>query len=201
MKLNYIARFSLLLFILVSGVEYCSAQSKPVPGVGGGTGSGGAEHSLNGWKEFTSEEGRFSVSLPGVPKEIVREIESPFGKAQGHYFNLSTFADFGFSYTNLPVDIENPETAKKLLDHTRDSMLVRFKGKLLEEKDIILDGHPGRFFKIELASGDIARHKVFIVGSRTYQVVFISKGRGVPSTILGFHESAATKFLNSCKLR
>lgn len=194
-------RLSLLLIILLSSIGYCFAQSKPPSGVGGGTGSGKSVYGLENWKEFTSVEGGFSVLLPGVPKEVVREIDSPFGKAQGHYFNLFMFADFGFSYTNLPLNIENPEAAKKLLDYTRDGMLARFKGKLLEEKDIKLDGHPGRFFKIELASGDLARHKVFIVGNRAYQVIFISKFRDVPPAVLNFHESAATNFLSSFKLR
>jgi hypothetical protein len=59
----------------------------------------------------------------------------------------------------------------------------------------------GRFIKAELTGGYTYRHKVFIVGSRSYQLVFISKDKGVPPAVLEHHESAAKRFLDSLKLR
>jgi hypothetical protein len=199
--MKHVRRLSLLLLVTVSVMGYGLAQSKPPSGDSGGGGAGTAEDNLNDWKEFISEEGHFSVLLPGVPKQLAREIDSPFGKSQGHYFNLFTFADFGFSYTQFPINVEIPGAAEKLFDRVRGSVLAALGGRLLEEKEISLDGHPGRFIKAELAGGDIYRHKVFIVGSRSYQVVFVSRDKGVPPAALNYHESAAKKFLDSLKLR
>ncbi len=193
-------RLSLLLLVTFIGAVECFAQSSGRPGRDGEVRKGVAGDGLDNWKEFISEEGRFSVLLPGTPKEVVHEIDSPFGKSRGHYFNLTTFADFGFSYTQFPLAVENPELAKRLLDRARDGLLATLEGKLSEEKEISLDGHPGRFIKAELASGDTYRHKVFIVGSRSYQIVFISRDKGAPPAVLSYHDSAAKKFLDSFKL-
>lgn len=199
--MRHFRQLSLLLLLTVSDTGYCFAQSNSPSGQVRGGSAGTTEDDLKDWKEFVSEEGRFSVLIPGVPKEVVREIDSPFGKSQGHYFNLSASADFGFSYTQFPVTVEVPEFANRLLDRARDGIIEGLKGKLLEEKDINLDGHPGRFIKAELTGGYTYRHKVFIVGSRSYQLVFISRDKGVPPAVLEHHESAAKRFLDSLKLR
>lgn len=187
--------------LTVSDIGYCFARSNGPFGQEIRRGTGTAEYDLNNWEEFISEEGRFSVLLPGVPKEVVREIDSPYGKSQGHYFNLQTFADFGFAYTQFPVTVEATDAAKKLLDRARDGLVAGLKGKLLEDKEISLDGHPGRFIRAELASGETYRHKVFVVGSRSYQAVFISMDKDATSAARNHHEAAAKKFLDSLKLR
>lgn len=198
--MKYSARLSSLLVIFSIGVHQCPAQSK-APSTGGGAGSHKTEGGLNSWKVFTSAEGGFSVSLPGVPEEVVRELNYPFGKAQGHFFNLSTFASFGFSYTKLPIDVEASGLVKGFLDHARDGLVASTKGKQLEEREIVLEGHPGRLLKMELPTGDIFRQKVIVAGSHVYQMVFISKDKGIPPAVLNQHESAAERYFDSFKLR
>jgi hypothetical protein len=200
--MKHFRQLSLLLLITVSGTGCFDQSNSPSTQVGGG-GTDAAEYELddlNNWKEFISEEGRFSILLPGTPEEVVRETDFPSGKTQGHYFNLRTYADFGFSYAQFPGTMETPELAKRFLDGSR-ARSIAGKGKLLEDQEISVDGHPGFFIKAEVTGGYIYRHKMFIVGSRSYQIVFVSKDKGVSPAVLNYHESAAKKFFDSLKLR
>jgi hypothetical protein len=195
--MKHIARLSLSLLIYINGLGGCCFAQSKAPS---NSGSRKTEADPKGWKVFTSAEGGFSILLPGTPEEVVRELTYPFGKAQGHFFNLSTFATFGFSYTKLPIDVEASGMAKGFLDQARDGFVASSKGKPLDETEIELEGHPGRLLKMELPGGDIFRQKVIVVGSHVYQMVFISRDKGVPPAVLNYHESAAKRYFDSFKL-
>ena len=139
---------------------------------------------------------------PCEPKESVRELIYPFGKAQGHFFDLRTeYADLGFSYANLPLSVEKLETLKIFFDNARDGLVTSSKGRLLEEKELSVEGHPGRILKLELPSGDTIRQKVLVVGSHVYQMMFISKDKGMPPSVLKYNEVAASRYFESFTLR
>jgi hypothetical protein len=118
---------------------------------------------------------------------------------------LTTTAVYSVYYIDFPADFPNDlekEAAlrKQFLDHSRDTIIAKIKGKVLSETDIYLDEHPGRMTKIALPDGTISRDKIYVVGKRIYQVIVVTPGELQAPDGGRFDETRATKFLDSFKL-
>jgi TonB family protein len=192
--LNRIARTALILSALIAASSLGFAQSgkqtdgPPPPA---------AEYNQKAWKEFSSVGGRFSVLLPGVPSEEVRRIETALGPLDMHAVYLHSAADYAIFYADYPQSLEDPSKSKQALDGARDEGVRNVKGRVLEEKDITLEAHPGRYLRIEAANGLTIRSKLILVGSRLYNLAVFTYDKEAPAAILTFHEEVAVKFLNS----
>jgi len=71
-------KFSILLLVAL----LCSsviAQTRPAP-----------VDSASDWKEFSSAEGQFTVSLPGPPKVDIATVGTPVGPLKSHFFVVET---------------------------------------------------------------------------------------------------------------
>lgn len=198
--MKHLARYSLLLTLLVSALVYCFAQSNPPSRYGSGNIGAMPEVNPNNWKEFSSAEGRFSILFPGAPTEKAVTVNSEFGQRESHIFTLKTMAEYSVSYTDHPTDLESSDRAREGLKGALYHVVARHKGQILEEKEIDLDGHPGRRIKVQLANGQLYWHEEFFVGNRNYQIIFITRDAGAPPAVLKFHNSTAAKFLDSFKL-
>jgi TonB family protein len=157
-----------------------------------------AEYSEKAWKEFSSLEGRFTVLMPGSPAKESRSVQTHAGRIGLEVFELKTgVASYLITYSDFPRMPEDPQTALK---HARDGAVENAKGKLLHEKKISLDGHPGLELIIETPS-TIIKSAFYAVKQRLYQVVILlPPDRGLPKEIIKFQDSVATKFLGSFKL-
>lgn len=150
----------------------------------------------NAAQKFTSKEGRFTVSLPGKPKELNQKIQSAVGELTNYLFIVE--ADQGktaylVAYCDFPPESINNSNAKAMLEGGRDSAIKNLQGELISSKEIKLDKtHPGLEFKIKISLG-LYRSRAYLVGPRMYQV-----------TILAAEEKAtsphADKFLDSLEV-
>jgi hypothetical protein len=119
------------------------------------------------WQEFTWKEGQCKILLPGTPKVRTRTTgDTPFVmlsvEKKGEVF--------GVMYNTIPALPEETEARKQLrLDVSRDLVLKATRGKLLVDRKLSLDGHPGREIQVEGKDG-LYRLRVFLVGDRLYQV-------------------------------
>jgi hypothetical protein len=112
-------------------------------------------------------------------------------------------------YADFPIQGENPNLTKKVLDGSRDSMLANHKDSvLLAEHEIILDGAVGR--ELLIADGDvIIRERSFFIKGRLYQTLLGAQRNVVfktgqsspnPQDRTESYEALAAKFLGSFKL-
>jgi hypothetical protein len=145
-------------------------------------------------RRFDSEEGRFHVSLPGIPKVQTFSIDSADGKADAHVFmvELSPSEAYGVVYTDYPsTSTIDPD---KLLDSTRDDQIAAVRGKLLDSRATPYRDHPGRSYEYEFAISDgtklIGRTRLFLLKTRLYQVGAV----GIDPLE---RDQIATKILNS----
>ncbi len=124
------------------------------------------------WREYTNEEGKFSVLLPGEPKEETSSIETDTGTIQIHLFGVPIGdTDYIVAYTDYPAELINTKGAQGILDSARDGAVENTKGKLLSDETIDLNGNPGKLLVVESPDGKgIAQAKIFLVGTRLYQV-------------------------------
>ena len=126
------------------------------------------------WKEFKSEGGRFSVLLPGQPKEEAQTKATTGGEVQTHRLNLDLgHVAYAIAYTDLPADRVAAVTPNVILDGIRDDNAK--KGVLRSNKTITLDGNPGRELVTEDAKDVITRMRVYMVKNRLYQIVVTSE--------------------------
>jgi len=128
--------------------------------------------------EFKSEEGRFSIRLPGKPEHEVVEVGTDKGKQHQFTLDLGRGA-YLISYQDNPkLEGSTPKQIAAALEVGRDQLKKTFQGELLESKTLTLDKkHPGldSRWTIPDANGE-ARCRFYMVGTRLYQIMAI----GVP---------------------
>ena len=130
------------------------------------------EYNASAWKEFKSTEGKFSVSLPGIPKPDVRTMDTGIGKLTTHSFALQTdLGTYYIAYIEFPASPTTPEETRDALDSARDHALAG-GGRLLDEKDIRIDGGGlGRELLVE-NHGWIMKARYFYFKDCLYQIIF-----------------------------
>src|SRR5262249_441555 len=110
------------------------------------------------WKVFSSKEGGFSVLMPGVPQE---EVKQDLGKGEAPPIEIHLFTakdESGFylaSYTEITgLARANQEYATAVgtgFLRTVNQDTARFmKGKVVKETDISIGAYPGKETLIEL---------------------------------------------------
>jgi hypothetical protein len=87
-------RFIVVAVLLLTFAFSIAAQDPPPPV---------KEYNPTAWKEFISNEGRFSVSLPGTPTREDRTMDSPLGPLTTRSLVLQTeMAIYYLAYVEFP---------------------------------------------------------------------------------------------------
>jgi TonB family protein len=155
------------------------------------------------WKEFSSTDGGFKVALPGNPTETSKTIEYRFREFTRHTFTLETgFGVFLVSYSDLLVNLAEPDEIKEFLDHhMHEAEVASSQGKLLSKTEIELDGYPGREL-IAKTPESTFRMKYYLVEQRFYQIAISTPNdpaKNAAETARSM-ELIASKFFDSFKL-
>lgn len=143
------------------------------------------------WKEFTSEEGRFTVNMPGQPSYNTQPVPTTQGTVTLHtYLIQHGVMAYGVMYNDVGGEVAD---VQQFLDSRRDGALSTVKGTLVSEENITIDGHPGR--ELKLKTGDNIQYtgRHYLVNGRFYQVIATAPA-GVNA------DAAIKKFLDSFKL-
>jgi hypothetical protein len=147
-----------------------------------------------GWKQFSSKEGRFSVQLPGDPKQGKQSIDTQAGKIDMHLFTYEVSKEVAYIviFNDYPAAIVEKANKNKMLDGARDGAVKKVKGTLRGEKKLTMNGSPGREVVVDTPQLSF-RNKMFMVKNRLYQVMAVTpKGKDSTADVM--------KFLNSFKL-
>ena len=148
-----------------------------------------------GWLRFTSEEGGFSVLMPGpdAPRDRPATKTDPrLGASTVHRFTKK--AEKGFF---VAVWVDYAPTAnldvRGEINANRDNFLKGVKARLTSERPVALDGHPGLEFTAE-SNQAVFKSRVYVVGKRAYHLTAV--------TYKGFDDSAnVDAFFSSFQLR
>lgn len=117
------------------------------------------------WVRVAPAGADFSVMMPGKPKEETKG-DSEYSS---HSFSVMTdisvyLVEIGNYAPHVKID---PATE---LAGNRDNFVKGIDGKLIESKEIVLDGHSGLEFTAE-NSHSLARCRVYVSGKRVYMLV------------------------------
>ena len=139
---------------------------------------------------YSSAGGAFSISMPGIPKESVQNVDSAAGPLELHQFLVE---DGNVAYIVMYNDYPRvPDNQETFFNNVRDGGMKAVKGTLKKEKTISRQGYPGRAFDIETAD-TLLLQDVYLVGKRLYQVILgVPKADPMPPQ--------ATHFFGSFKL-
>jgi hypothetical protein len=125
------------------------------------------------WREFTSDEGRFTVMLPSKPARESRELVFAGKPATMHMVSAhATEMAFGVGYADLPSGTD----PGRAVDEGRVALLRNIDGVVLAER--ALPGVTGvEFEALGAAQGNPMRlvARVLVSGDRYYQVVLVAR--------------------------
>lgn len=122
------------------------------------------------WKEFVSEEGRFKVTFPDTPRQSFKENETQAGKVKTTIFSAALTEDyFEVRYGDFPAEPDvDRNNLKSYYDFIRDNTLKLQPSTLLSERDLSLNGKPGRELVINL-NETYTKYRLFLIGNRIFQ--------------------------------
>ena len=151
------------------------------------------------WQEYRSQAGRYSVLMPGKPKEQTQSVNSAVGTLDMH---IASYEDrsgaYLIMYTDYPADLVNLDRADAMLDGGARGAVENVNGNLIQQQDFPLGNIPGREIEFNApAQGaqPATRVKVryFLVNNRMYQVMVVAQqSQGLPVD--------TQKYLDSFKL-
>lgn len=125
------------------------------------------------WKEFVSEEGKFKILFPGIPRKSVREIDTPNGKVKNYISDVTLGNDyFAVMYSDFPdAPVMNQDELKANYDAISNYTLNKSQeSTLIREQDIGLNGKLGRELIVD-SKGINLRYRFFLIENRMFQIV------------------------------
>ncbi|HYE72062.1 MAG TPA: hypothetical protein VEF04_01975 [Blastocatellia bacterium] len=165
-----------------------------------------ADYSPKSWKEYQSESGKFSIKLPGQPKESSTSAESPTGQVTINSWTHGTasFITYTISWWDSPNLTGDAKVIKEALDTLRDKGLAtisQVSHKVLKEEDVQVEGYPGKLLFIEVADKMLIRVKWIIVDKRVYAIT-VQTRKDPPNAMMSEngYEQIAMSYLNSFRL-
>lgn len=150
------------------------------------------------WKQYTSTEGRFTVLMPGTPKTERQTQNTQLGPINIQAFAVARQQEsvaYIVAYSDFPNNFVQKANIQKLLDGARDGALRAAQGKLLSQRNISLNGYPGREFEFVNPVGLITKNRMYLVNGRLYQVIVVTK-----QDTQKYLSRSIAGFLNSFKL-
>jgi len=140
-------------------------------------GCGGSEQA--GWLRFRSEEGGFSILMPGTPTEEVRAQETELGKIEMHMFTYKVEGvAYMVGYSVLPAAVAATAFANRTLDGACDGLVDAFGGTEMSRKDITVGIFPGRDLEIRVEDTDqitTVHSRIYMVKDMFYQLVVVGR--------------------------
>jgi hypothetical protein len=146
------------------------------------------------WKPLRSQEGGFSVSVPGAAAHKKHVLSRPEGRLDYHEFSVQAKTDtYRVGYVDYPETASQSCDVRSVLDAERNAYVESVEGKLTHDEPVELDGNPGTQFRIALANNTSVFVRLLLVGSRVYRLE-------VQSPTERYQSNEAVKFVESFKL-
>ncbi|HQR36496.1 MAG TPA: energy transducer TonB [Blastocatellia bacterium] len=158
-------------FSFIKSPESIAITAAPVSGIEAEKDEAPADYRTQpiAWREFRKAEYGFAVRLPRDPKKETIKINPNDPRLDMH--NWIAIGERGLVYQvafqQLLAVPENEYSANAYIESLRDGLAQGIGGKIVSERQVTYNGHPGREFKIKSAKID-GLGRLFLVGSRVY---------------------------------
>jgi hypothetical protein len=130
--------------------------------------------SANGWQDYKSSAGKFTVEVPSKPQEQSQEQKTNVGTIKLNMV-IAEASDSGYfiGYADFPNKIANPADVQKGLGDSVKGSVANLKGVIKSEKEYMLGDVPCRDFEAsgKVQTTDVSMKGRFcLAGNRLYQV-------------------------------
>jgi flagellar basal body-associated protein FliL len=192
---------AVLLLVNSSGQAIGGVFSKVTSSLGTGNSATATVPASNtgGWKTFSSSAGKFSVDYPGTPKEVKQSQPTAVGKIDIYFYQLEANNKamlYQAGYNDYPADVVEGADPADLLNGALQGGAGAVGGTVLSQKDITLNGFPGKEARISAVSGALKGEftiRIYLVDNRLYQLM-------AGGSVGKIDEGGINRFLNSFKL-
>jgi len=146
------------------------------------------------FQEFRSNDGRFTVLMPGKPEVRNEAMDMPFGKVNTiTYMASSRKVGCAVAYTDYPALLIKSTDPQKLLEGAKNGAIKNVSGRLVSETSIDFHGLPARDVVIEIPNKALVTARFILVSPRFYELMFFA-------TTDKSHEQDISQFFNSFKI-
>lgn len=146
------------------------------------------------FKEFRSDEGQFTVLMPGKPEVRNEAMDMPFGTVNTiTYMAGSRKIGCAVAYTDYPALLIKSTDPQELLEGAKNGAVKNAGGRLISETSIDFHGLPARNVRIEVPGKAFTAARYILKSPRFYELVFFA------TTDKG-HEQDISKFFDSFKI-
>jgi len=153
-----------------------------------------SEHDVSNWSRYAPAEGDFEVSFPTTPELKMMTLDGqPVHVAA---VRRTKVEDLSFTCHWFVNEKPHEHDAGEIiyLRGYQYGAVTAAKGKLIEEKEIDLEGYRGRDFTIAFTDTDVGRTRVYVAGRRVISLGVAGRNKEATST------GDALKFLDSLKI-
>lgn len=145
-----------------------------------------------GWKLLVSEEGNFQVLMPVETENRTNDVPTALGKVKSNMITAEskeTGTAYVVMYSDYPAQVDKMNK-QKMLDDGRNAAVK--KRKLVSEKQIKIDGYPGRELVVNSKEGNTNLRfdmRMSMVNRRLYQMIVVSPDGKRPAMTSDFFDS------------
>ncbi len=139
-----------------------------------------------GWQQFTSEGGRFSVLMPGTPTEQVQTQNTALGDINVVIYQAikDNSMLYQVAYSDYPQELVDLfEDKNAMLQENIDLAFSNMNGTIDQMQDVPLQGHPGKEIigQVEIEGNRyFVKWRFYLVGNRLYQVMAMDMTNTMP---------------------
>jgi len=120
------------------------------------------------WEELSYDSGGFVAQTAGKPDLRKLREKLAFGEVEFQFLMFERGEiQYAITYGEIPESI----SADSAIAANRDAILRKVEGKILDEEDVVLGGHPARKIRIQAADESLMRVQSTQVGQRLYSLM------------------------------
>lgn len=155
--------------------------------------SGCADSEAAQWKKFSSQNGKFTLLMPGIPEAKESTIDTTVGLLSDHAFLLKARqgnykAAYLISYIDYPSS-RLKVSPQQFMEQAWQGSMGSFGSSNIYKKHISLNEYAGIEYQYKGKSGNLVTGRSYLVGKRLYQLTAIMSkeqfGRGDAMKYLG----------------
>ena len=144
-----------------------------------------ASKRADGWNKTVDTTRGIRFEMPAKPQFSQKDNSTKYGLS----------ADGGETAFNVAIHKSDAPNfaagAAQTLDKLRDGLVTDLKGKILDEEEIALGGHPGRDLMLKLPDGLTLRQRSYVCDQQLIQVMVVlgPKSTAGPADVARFFKS------------
>jgi hypothetical protein len=150
-----------------------------------------AARDTDDWVDFSPKGGKCTVKLPGKPKDMTREIDTPGGKLKVNIWGYEEGASGAYliSYTDFPEDSVDPDDTDAFFERVQGGIVGSSKGKVTSSKNTKFQKkYPARDVKYTVPTiKGTGRVRMILIGDRLYQLMALGNDEFMESEEIDFY--------------